>query len=124
VEDLTPFYNQSRLFIVPTRYSAGIPLKLLEAASYGVPAVVTPLTATQLGWQEYQELLIGYDPTDFAAKVMQLYSDGDLFYTLRNNALKRIQNEYNPNLFKQTLQRSIAVAMKKKILKENEIVIS
>ena len=40
VSDLAFYYNHCRLFVVPTRYSAGIPLKLIEASAFGVPAVV------------------------------------------------------------------------------------
>jgi GT2 family glycosyltransferase/glycosyltransferase involved in cell wall biosynthesis len=99
VEDLTPYYNRCRLFVVPTRFSAGISLKMIEAAAYGLPAVVTPLTANQLGWQEDRDILIGHNPRDFADKVVALYSNRDLFYSLRKNALARICLEYSPEKF-------------------------
>lgn len=114
VEDLTPYYNRCRLFVVPTRYSAGIPLKLLEAAAYGLPAVVTPLTANQLRWQANRDLLVGENPADFARKVIDLYSNQDLFYSLRQNALNRIRNEYSPEQFKKTLDNVISLAMDEK----------
>jgi len=111
VEDLVPYYNRSRLFVVPTRYSAGIPLKLLEASAHGLPAVVTPLTAAQLGWQEDRDLLVGHNPEDFARKVVDLYTHQSLFETLRHNALERIRTEYNPENFRQTLQNIIGTTV-------------
>src|SRR5208283_5312094 len=36
-EDLAELYNQARVFVVPTRYAAGIAYKAHEAASFGVP---------------------------------------------------------------------------------------
>ena len=103
VEDLTPYYNRSRLFVVPTRFSAGIPLKLLEATAHGLPAVVTPLTARQLGWQENHDLLVGNTPEDFARKVIDLYTNPALWHSLRHNALARLQQEYSPLHFANTL---------------------
>ena len=113
VDDLTPYYNRSRLFVVPTRFSAGIPLKLLEAAAHGLPAVVTPLTAMQLGWQENRDLLVGHNPEDFAKKVIDLYTNSDLFYSLRQNAIDRIRQEYSPEYFIKTLQHILASALDK-----------
>jgi glycosyltransferase involved in cell wall biosynthesis len=113
VEDLTPYYNRSRLFVVPTRFSAGIPLKLVEAAAHGLPAVVTPLTALQLGWQEDRDLLVGHNPQDFANKVIDLYTDHRLFDSLRLNALDRIRQEYSPELFRKTLEHILNSTMHK-----------
>jgi len=113
VEDLTPYYNRSRLFVVPTRFSAGIPLKLLEASANGLPAVVTPLTAWQLGWREDHDLLVGHNPKDFARKVIDLYTNPDLFYSLRQNALDRLHEEYSPEQFRKTLQHILTSAMDK-----------
>jgi glycosyltransferase involved in cell wall biosynthesis len=108
VEELLPYYNRSRLFVVPTRYSAGIPLKLLEATAHGLPAVVTPLTATQLGWRENHDFLVGRDPEDFAKKVIDLYTHKELFETIRQNALERLQQDYSPDQFRTTLQHVLA----------------
>ena len=104
VDDLTPYYNRCRLFVAPTRYSAGIPLKMIEAAAFGLPAVVTPLISDQLGWIEDRDLLIGRNPQDFADKVVALYTDPLLFMKLRQNALDRVRIEYSPKKFKGNLK--------------------
>jgi GT2 family glycosyltransferase len=111
VEDLTSYYNRCRLFVVPTRYSAGIPLKVLESAAHGLPAVVTPLTADQLNWQENRDILVGHDPLDFARKVIDLYSNRDVFYTLRQNALNRVKEEYSSERFRENLKSVINLAV-------------
>jgi GT2 family glycosyltransferase len=41
----------ARLMVAPTRFAAGVPMKVHEAASHGVPVVMTELLATQLGWR-------------------------------------------------------------------------
>src|SRR5262249_31922508 len=43
VEDIVPIYEDARIFVAPTRFAAGIPLKVYEAAAHGLPVVTTPL---------------------------------------------------------------------------------
>ena len=114
VEDLIPYYNRCRLFVVPTRYSAGRPYKMIEAAAYGLPAVVTPLIAERLGWRENRDILVGHDAIDFGRKVIELYLNPDIFYSLRQNALDRIREEYNPENFKNNLQHILTLALDKR----------
>jgi GT2 family glycosyltransferase len=114
VSDLVPYYNKCRLFVVPTRYSAGIPLKLLEASAYGVPAVVTPLTADQLGWREDHDVLVGKNSEDFAQKVVNLYTNPEVFYYLRQNVLARVQDEYNSDVFSKGLTHALNLAIDEK----------
>jgi hypothetical protein len=107
VDDLTALYDQARMFVAPTRFAAGIPLKVCEAAAHGLPAVTTPLLARQLGWREGLELLTGDDAESFAAACIRLYRDGELWRQLRAKALERIQDEYSPGVFFATLEQLI-----------------
>ena len=50
VADLNPLYNAHRVFVAPTRYAAGAPYKVLEAASRGVPVVATEVLRGELDW--------------------------------------------------------------------------
>jgi O-antigen biosynthesis protein len=120
VDDLIHYYNRCRLFVVPTRYSAGSPYKMIEAAAYGLPAVVTPLIAARLGWRENRDILVGHDAIDFGQKVIELYSNPNIFYSLRQNALDRIREEYNSDKFKINFENILTLAMdKRKGLKNN-----
>lgn len=105
VEDLTPFFNTARVFIVPTRFAAGVPHKAHEAASHGVPMVTTSLIAEQLGWQDKKELLMADDPAEFASCVLNLYENQALWQQLRENALARIQKECSRERFVEQLEK-------------------
>jgi GT2 family glycosyltransferase len=48
VDDLTSEYARARLFIAPTRFAAGIPFKVQEALSHGLPVVSSLLLQDQL----------------------------------------------------------------------------
>ncbi|NES70957.1 MAG: glycosyltransferase family 4 protein, partial [Okeania sp. SIO2D1] len=111
VDDLTPFYNQARLFVAPTRYAAGIPHKVHEAAAYGLPIVTTSLIAQQLGWKHEIELLVGDDQIDFAQQCIKLYQDSALWNKLRKNAMEQVKTECSPEFFSDTL-KSILKTMK------------
>lgn len=93
VDDLTPLYNDCRVFIVPTRYAAGIPYKAHHAAAHGIPLVATGLIAAQLGWVHEQDLLVADSPEDFAEQCVRLYTDEALWNRLRTSAAERIQKE-------------------------------
>lgn len=107
VDDLFPYYNQCRLFVVPTRYSGGIPLKLTEAAAHGLPSVVTPLISQQIGWVEDGEMSVGHTDIDFADKVIQLYRDKNMWMKMRQAALERVGTEYNEEQFESKLRSAL-----------------
>ncbi len=105
VGNTEPLYDSHRLFIAPTRYAAGTPYKVYEAASFGLPVVATELLRQQLGWEDGTELLVadGADPEGFARQVVRLYRDPVLWQTLRENALARLARENSREHYVQAL---------------------
>jgi len=99
VDDLTPLYARSRVFIAPTRYAAGLPMKVQEAAARGLPAAVTPLLAGQLGWADGEAVTIGEDADGFARACQRLYEDAALWEAVRAGAQARIAAECEPGVF-------------------------
>ncbi len=108
VDDLTPHYAAARVFMAPTRFAAGIPLKIIEAAAYGLPVVATSILAEQLGWQHERELLVADDPAGFAAALIRLHQDAALWNQLRQRALKAIEKDFSPERFEQTVAEILA----------------
>ena len=106
VDAVSSFYANTRLFIVPTRFAAGIPHKAHEAAAQGLPMVVTPLIASQLGWEE--EVAIGESPSGFAKACMALYNDPILWEAKRVSALKAVERDCNRQLFQKTVEMILA----------------
>lgn len=100
VDDLTPVYNSARVFIAPTRFAAGIPHKVHEAAANGVPAVVTQVLARQLLWNSETELLVGNDAEAFAEACVRLYRDEALWASLRSSAYDAVTRDCDADKFK------------------------
>lgn len=107
VEDIREYYEKSRVFIVPHRYSAGIPWKLQEAMSYGIPSVVSELTASQLNLTDGNEVLVAKNTEEFVQKVIRLYHDEELWCTLQRNAIEYIREMCNPEIMKNALSKII-----------------
>jgi GT2 family glycosyltransferase len=107
VNDLAPLYSTARVFIAPTRFAAGIPLKVCEAAAKGIPIIATNLVATQLGWQSGKELLAADEPEALAECCLQLYNDRDTWNEIRANALEIISQNYSPGKFTKNLEAVI-----------------
>ena len=110
---LRPLYEKARLFIAPTRFAAGTPYKLYEAASHGVPIVATDLLIRQLGWRTGEDILAAPedDARRFAGEIARLYRDRLLWSRLRNNAAARIERENAPAEFRAAVARIIGDAL-------------
>lgn len=105
VDDLQPHFEQRRVFIVPTRYAAGVPHKAHEAASRGLPMVVTPLIARQLDWQD--ELLVASDAAAFAQACVRLHRDEAGWRRLREAALTAVARDCSPATFARAVKEIV-----------------
>lgn len=104
IDDLTGWYNNCRIFIAPTRFAAGIPLKVPEACANGVPVVLTPILAKQLNWQHEHEVLVGETAAEFAKQCSRLYDNKQLWQQIRTNAINQLDKEHSITKFAITLE--------------------
>jgi GT2 family glycosyltransferase/glycosyltransferase involved in cell wall biosynthesis len=107
VPDLEPLYNAHCVFVAPTRFAAGTPYKVYEAASFGLPVVATELLRQQLGWENGQELLTAgaADPAAFARQVVVLQRNATLWQNLRDTALERLRQENSRQAYAEAIAR-------------------
>jgi len=103
--DLRPLYDRTRVFVVPTRYAAGIPFKAHEAAAHGVPLVVSPVIAKQMLWNHESDYLAADDLDQMAAYCIRLYQGRNLWEDIRANSLTRVAQELSPDAFVNRLCR-------------------
>lgn len=95
VEDLQPLYRESSIMVVPLLVGGGSRLKILEAFAAGIPVVSTTKGAEGLEVQDQRHLLIADEPDDFAAAVVRLSEDADLYDALRTNARSLAEEKYD-----------------------------
>ncbi|MBI5259514.1 MAG: glycosyltransferase [Burkholderiales bacterium] len=97
VDALAPWLAGARVFVVPTRFAAGLPHKAHEAAAAGLPLVATPLIATQLGWQHC--LPAAPDAAAFAEACVRLHTDAQRWQAQRAVQLAAVQRDCDPQQF-------------------------
>ncbi len=102
-DDLGPHFANARLMVAPTRFSAGIPLKVGQAAAYGVPVVATDILADQLDWTPGQDLLTATTAEEFADACATLYSDQAMWERIRASALERCAADFSLSKFHDTV---------------------
>ena len=106
VESLADHLDRARLFIVPTRYAAGIPHKAHEAAARGLPMVVTRLIAEQLGWQDF---VANADSAEaFAAHCVNLHQNSEPWQHQREAICSAMLRDCSPERFRSTLNLVLA----------------
>jgi len=67
-------------------------LKLIEAMSFGVPSVVSELTASQLDLTDGPEVLVAKSTEEFVQKVIKLYRNEKLWYKIQQrNAIEYVR---------------------------------
>ncbi len=105
VPDLTSAYDSHRIFVAPTRFAAGMPYKVQEAASFGVPVVASNLLADQLDWKDGVELASAPtgDAREMADRIVALYRDPVLWQRLRDGGLRRLAAENMPESYRAPL---------------------
>ena len=97
------FYDTCRVFIAPTRFAAGIPHKVHEAAANGIPSVVTPLLAGQLSWYHDCEVLVAESGIKFAEQCLRLYRSPELWAKLQEGGYSAVKRDCSEEAFRQAL---------------------
>lgn len=106
-DDLTPWYDSARIFVAPTRFAAGVPAKVIEAACQGIPVVATGLLAAQLGWQDNDALAWADDAVAFACKLAQLYQSPKHWATQQRLARQSVGQLADPSTFSSGVQQLV-----------------
>ena len=107
-KNLSPYNRNCRIFVAPTRYAAGIPIKLYEAAASRIPVVCTPILAGQLGWTHEKEVLVAGTAKNFASEICRLYQDEILWEQLRQLAYSRVVKECSRDDFENRVEDIIS----------------
>jgi glycosyltransferase involved in cell wall biosynthesis len=97
------FYDNCRVFIAPTRFAAGIPHKVHEAAANGIPSVVTPLLAGQLDWRDETELLVAESGDKFTKQCLRLYQNGGLWQAVQDGGSAAVARDCSKQGFRDSL---------------------
>ena len=80
----------------------------MTSLSHGVPCVVTPVAAEGMGVGEASAVLIGQDPKEFAAQVINAYLDPAVWNDLSDRGLRLMQEKYSFSAGMQNVENVLA----------------
>lgn len=108
VPDVAVYYRKADLAIAPIRVGGGTRIKILEALSYRVPVVATPIGAEGIEVEDGVNMLIAADAEGFAAACVQLMEDARLRARLADRGHEMVKEHYAGDVTRRTLADALA----------------
>ena len=105
--DMTTVYENALIMVAPTRFAAGVPMKVHEAASHGVPVVMTDLLARQLGWLQEEIAATPAEPEPMAAAIRNLAVNAKAWRANQELQTRLIERDCNLEGFEALIRRII-----------------
>jgi len=99
------WFDSSRVFVAPIRYGAGIKGKIGLSMASGLPVVTTSMGAEGMGLEHGRNVLISDDPHEFAAYVIELYTNPQLWHRLSINGQLHVKERYGQKKVERMLSR-------------------
>src|SRR5262245_15207373 len=79
VQDVEPYFSESKTFVAPLRYGAGMKGKLGQSFEYGLPIVSTSVGVEGMHLQHNKNVLVADTAENFAKEIVRLYTDQSLW---------------------------------------------
>jgi len=95
VEDVRKYFFESRVFVAPVRLGGGIKGKVLEAMAMGIPVVASREASTGIRCVPGRDVLVADTDAEFAAHVIALMQDSDLYSMVAKNARLVVEDVYD-----------------------------
>jgi glycosyltransferase involved in cell wall biosynthesis len=110
VQSLAEHFGRARVFVAPLVAGAGLKGKVLDAISYGVPCVLSPIAAEGTGLRDGVHCLIANSPEEWADRVKRLYTDETLWARIARNGFDLARTRYSFAAGRVVLQAGLAAA--------------
>ncbi len=109
VPDLTPYFEDAALVVVPVRAGGGMRVRILEAFARGMPAVTTTVGLEGILAKPGEDIFVEDTPQGFAAYVARLLGDAGLQDRLAENGRRLAETHYDFRVVLQELGRVYAL---------------
>jgi glycosyltransferase involved in cell wall biosynthesis len=90
-----PYFEGSRMLVVPLRFGGGTRFKILEALARGLPVLSTSMGSEGLGLTHGREIVIADEPERFAEWIDRLLEDDGLCESLARNGRRVVEERYD-----------------------------
>jgi len=94
-ENLSSYYNQSKIALCPILEGTGIKIKAVEALSFGLPVVGTAHTLDGFSSKSDNGCLIADAPEDFRNHIMALLENENYYNLIKIQAVQYFSNHFS-----------------------------
>ncbi len=105
VDDMKPYYAQSRIFIAPMQIGTGLQNKLLEAMAMSLPCITTTLANAALRSIHGRDVLVGDNENELAEHILSLLQDETLRQKIAESGNKFVKENYSWQTSTEKLER-------------------
>jgi Glycosyltransferase len=107
VKDIRNFYYESDFFVAPIFSGGGMRTKVLEAASCGLPVLMTPLANLGFNFGNKKEAFIANDENTFAHNINFILDpmNHSLLEEVSRNARKVVEDRFASGIIKERILR-------------------
>ncbi len=95
VEDLEPYWKQSRLVVAPLLAGGGMRVKILDAWAHGLPVVSTSIGAEGLIFENGENILIADSPLGFSEAILRILREPELAVKLGQRGRDWVESHYD-----------------------------
>ena len=108
VAAIAPYYRNADLVIAPIRTGGGTRIKIIEAATYGVPVVSTRFGAEGTSFVPGMDMLMADNEATFLSACLLLTRNGSLSRRLAAAARAKARRDYAPALWQRRVAELVA----------------
>ncbi|MDR6405765.1 MULTISPECIES: glycosyltransferase family 4 protein [Chryseobacterium] len=103
VESIEDHFMNSKIMVAPLRFGAGVKGKIGQAFEYFFPVITTEIGAEGMQLTDKKNVLIANDEKTFAAAILELNNNEELWNTLRENSVDSLR-AFSPEEVKEKLK--------------------
>lgn len=107
VPDVTPYFEQSRVLVVPIQSGSGLRVKILDAFARGIPVVTTPVGVEGIPANTGRHCLIASDAAEFSRDLVQVLGDEALSGGLAREARALVEQQFGTKYIGQSLRTAV-----------------
>lgn len=104
VPEVSPYYRNTYISIVPLRAGGGTRLKILESMALGRPVVSTTIGCEGIEASDGEEIFIADSPSAFAEKIDRLIQNQETYNQIAFKARKFVENTYDWDIIVRDLE--------------------
>jgi glycosyltransferase involved in cell wall biosynthesis len=107
VEDVEPYFQHSRVMVVPIRSGSGMRVKILDGLARGVPIVTTSIGCEGIDIEDGTHILVADEPADLASQVIRLLTDDALARSIAVAGRRLVLQSYDTAVIADRLHRAL-----------------